>query len=145
MLLNNKGAIAKTVVEEVNRALADHQRVQGLTVRPDEDFPRTNTLKVKKQEVIQRLMQLRAGQGTSVPPVDAMPEATPLYRLAAQVAPRRRRGRDAPTASRRSKHLNRLAVAFRQVPGVLRDEVRLCRLVFRAKVAKSVGKVDFSL
>ena len=39
-------------VSWANGQLAEHQRVQGFTVWPEEDFPRTHTLKVKKNVVI---------------------------------------------------------------------------------------------
>ncbi len=39
---------AADAVAWANGRLAEHQRVRGFTVWPDEDFPRTHTLKVKK-------------------------------------------------------------------------------------------------
>ncbi len=39
---------APDAVAWANGRLAEHQRVRGFTVWPDEDFPRTHTLKVKK-------------------------------------------------------------------------------------------------
>ena len=50
-----EGADAADGAEAVswaNGQLAEHQRVGGFTVWPDEDFPRTHTLKVKKNVVI---------------------------------------------------------------------------------------------
>ena len=45
------GAVAWT-----NGQLAEQQRIRGFTVWPDEDFPRTHTLKVKKQVVIDTVL-----------------------------------------------------------------------------------------
>ena len=36
-------------------SLADHQRVRGHTVWPEDDLPRTHTLKVKKNVVVDRI------------------------------------------------------------------------------------------
>ncbi len=47
---------AREVVAWANGQLAEHQRIRGLTVWPDEDFPRTHTLKVKKQVVIDTIL-----------------------------------------------------------------------------------------
>ena len=40
--------VASDAVAWANGRLAEHQRVRGFTIWPDEDFPRTHTLKVKK-------------------------------------------------------------------------------------------------
>ena len=42
-------------VRETNRLLAPHQQIQGFTVWPEEDFPRTHTLKVKRHELLEML------------------------------------------------------------------------------------------
>ena len=47
-LLMPDAARAPDAVAWANGRLAEHQRVRGFTVWPDEDFPRTHTLKVKK-------------------------------------------------------------------------------------------------
>jgi long-chain acyl-CoA synthetase len=86
VLLKDKTVSPKAILEEVNGALADHQRVQGLTLWPEEDFPRTHTLKIKKHEVIQRLIQMRSGQAPPATPAVAAPQVSALRRLAAQIA-----------------------------------------------------------
>ncbi|MDQ6659990.1 MAG: AMP-binding protein, partial [Chloroflexota bacterium] len=50
---------AKTIVRQANKQLAVHQQIRGFTLWPDEDFPRTHTLKVKRNDVLQRLETLR--------------------------------------------------------------------------------------
>ena len=48
---------AKQAVDWANSQLAEQQRVRGFTVWPDEDFPRTHTLKVKNQVVIDTILR----------------------------------------------------------------------------------------
>ena len=55
-LILESGEDAQEVVTWANQQLAEHQRVRGFTLWPEEDFPRTHTLKVKKQLVIDRLL-----------------------------------------------------------------------------------------
>jgi long-chain acyl-CoA synthetase len=38
-------------IKEANRSLGIHQRVEGWRVWPEADFPRTHTLKVKRDQV----------------------------------------------------------------------------------------------
>ena len=42
-------------VSWTNNHLAEHQRIRGHTVWPEDDLPRTHTLKVKKTVVVDRL------------------------------------------------------------------------------------------
>ena len=46
---------AEPIVSWANAQLAEQQRVRGFTVWPEEDFPRTHTLKVRKLLLIERL------------------------------------------------------------------------------------------
>ena len=46
---------AEPIVAWANDQLAEQQRVRGHTVWPEEDFPRTHTLKVKKPQLIDQL------------------------------------------------------------------------------------------
>ena len=46
---------AELIVAWANGQLAEQQRVRGHTIWPDEDFPRTHTLKVKKPQLIEML------------------------------------------------------------------------------------------
>ena len=41
----------QAAVKAANATLAQHQRVAGFRVWPEDDFPRTHTLKVKRDEV----------------------------------------------------------------------------------------------
>lgn len=55
-----EGVNADSVVKQANARLAPHQYIRGITVWPDKDFPRTHTLKVKKHEVLKRLIEMYA-------------------------------------------------------------------------------------
>ncbi len=55
-LILNDAEDAEPIVAWANGQLAEQQRVRGFTVWPDEDFPRTHTLKVRKPVLIDRLL-----------------------------------------------------------------------------------------
>ena len=59
VLLMEEPAKAKEVIQQANKQLAAHQQVRGFTLWPEADFPRTHTLKVKRQDVLSRLDSLR--------------------------------------------------------------------------------------
>ena len=63
----------REAVDWTNSQLAEQQRVRGFTVWPDEDFPRTHTLKVKNQVVIDTILR-GAEQST---PSSPRPSSTP--------------------------------------------------------------------
>ncbi|MBI4310284.1 MAG: AMP-binding protein, partial [Chloroflexi bacterium] len=86
LLLKEQVVDPRAIVGAANQELADHQRIQGVTVWPDEDFPRTHTLKVKKHEVLQRLAQLQAGMTSAKLPAPAVARVSALFRLAMQIA-----------------------------------------------------------
>ena len=52
-------AVAPEVVAAANARLAPHQQIRGSTVWPDEDLPRTHTLKVRKPDILARLDERR--------------------------------------------------------------------------------------
>lgn len=52
---------AKAIIQQANKQLAPHQQIRGFTLWSGEDFPRTHTLKVKRQEVQQALSSKREG------------------------------------------------------------------------------------
>src|SRR6266480_7399457 len=51
---------AKSAVQQANKQLASQQQIRGFTVWPEEDFPRTHTLKVKRPEVLEKLRAMRS-------------------------------------------------------------------------------------
>jgi len=78
---------AAEAVRETNDRLADHQRIQGYTVWPLDDFPRTHTLKVKKGEVLDYLKGRRDGHTAAVePPPPETPSENPLVGLISELA-----------------------------------------------------------
>ena len=62
VLLMDDSTQAKAVVQQANKQLASHQQIRGFTLWPEEDFPRTHTLKVKRLEVLDKLPAVRAQQ-----------------------------------------------------------------------------------
>ncbi len=53
---------AAAAVREVNRRLAPYQRVRGMTIWPDEDFPRTLTMKPRRPEIEACLKELQTAR-----------------------------------------------------------------------------------
>ena len=85
LIVDGEGS-AKDAVAWANGMLAEHQRVHAFTVWPDEDFPRTHTLKVKKALVLETVM---AGPESPAPrPQQAAPagEQRGVRSLIAEVA-----------------------------------------------------------
>ncbi|HZS00878.1 MAG TPA: AMP-binding protein [Chloroflexota bacterium] len=60
VLLANDAGSAAAAVKAVNRQVNIHQRVRGSTLWPDEDFPRTLTLKARRADIEARLRALQA-------------------------------------------------------------------------------------
>ena len=87
-LLLDDGADADNAVRSANAVLADHQRIQGFTVWPEEDLPRTHTLKVKKQVVLDHLLRQRGAdreETAATPDLKAAP-LNDVHRIAAMVS-----------------------------------------------------------
>lgn len=66
ILLLDDASKAKAIVQQVNKQLASHQQVRGFTVWPEDDFPRTHTLKVKRQDVLDKLPTIRKKSTSTV-------------------------------------------------------------------------------
>ena len=60
VLLMDEPDQAKSAIQQANKQLASQQQIRGFTVWPDQDFPRTHTLKVKRPEVLERLQSMRS-------------------------------------------------------------------------------------
>jgi long-chain acyl-CoA synthetase len=86
VLLMRDPALAAEALRAANENLADHQRVRGFTVWPEEDFPRTHTLKVKKRDVLDRLGQMADGARADASPAPSPAAAKPIVRLIAELA-----------------------------------------------------------
>ena len=76
---------ADDVVRVANSQLGGHQQIRGFTVWPEEEFPRTPTLKVKKPQMIEWLLAAKADEaapsGTDAPAA----AGSPIERLVAQL------------------------------------------------------------
>ncbi|HLI08751.1 MAG TPA: AMP-binding protein [Ktedonobacteraceae bacterium] len=59
VLLTEKPEMAKEIVRQANKQLAPHQQIRSFSVWPEDEFPRTHTLKVKRQEVLAKLPEVR--------------------------------------------------------------------------------------
>ncbi|MFN0147836.1 MAG: AMP-binding protein, partial [Dehalococcoidia bacterium] len=83
VLLEQSPGDGARAVRDANALLTDRQQVLGFTTWPDEDFPRTHTLKVKRPLVL-AYVQDHASLVLTPPP--AADERDPLLRLVAQCA-----------------------------------------------------------
>ena len=55
----------RDVIDAANQQLAEYQRVRRWVVWPDEDFPRTATLKPRRAEIAHTVLQMVGGTGTT--------------------------------------------------------------------------------
>jgi long-chain acyl-CoA synthetase len=60
LLLDDVEIDPAEIIKRSNQQLSPHQRIRDYTVWPDESFPLTPSLKVKRIDVIERLAELRA-------------------------------------------------------------------------------------
>lgn len=85
LLMREGESAAGDIVEQVNAGLASYQRIQGFTVWPEEDFPRTHTLKVRKHLVLEKLQKDKSSETAPVEQPEApTTQASPLVRLLAR-------------------------------------------------------------
>ena len=88
VLLIDDPAVADAVVRDANSQLGAHQQIRGTTIWPDDDFPRTHTLKVKKRLILDRLAELEEGSATAHTPPTSAPTvgASNVLTIVASVA-----------------------------------------------------------
>jgi long-chain acyl-CoA synthetase len=67
VLLLDDAGVAPDVVAGANVRLAPHQQIRGSTVWPDEDLPRTHTLKVRKPDILARLDEVARPASAPIP------------------------------------------------------------------------------
>jgi long-chain acyl-CoA synthetase len=81
VLLESQPGAAAAAVRAANAELSDRQQVPGFSTWPDEDFPRTHTLKVRRP-LVQAWAEGQEAEHRV--PVQAVAETDPLLRLVAQ-------------------------------------------------------------
>jgi long-chain acyl-CoA synthetase len=74
---------AAALVRRANERLAPHQQIQGFTVWPHGDFPRTHTFKVRKGEIARILT---TGEAPAESPALPTPGASPVLRLVMSIS-----------------------------------------------------------
>lgn len=82
ILRDQQDASASAIIEQANGHLATYQHITGYSVWPDEDFPRSITRKVKREQVLKAVLEQASitGQG----PNKYQP-VTPLFNLLAHI------------------------------------------------------------
>jgi long-chain acyl-CoA synthetase len=71
------------IIQQANARLAAHQRIRGFSIWPQEDFPLTHTLKVKKHEVARAIRE--QADHKSEPQPEEQPEETADDRTGARL------------------------------------------------------------
>ncbi len=79
-------AIVASIVRDANTRLSGSQQIRGWTVWPEDQFPTTPTQKVKKREVVERLLVMGKGDPAPRPASAVVRELTEVERVLAQVA-----------------------------------------------------------
>jgi long-chain acyl-CoA synthetase len=87
LLLRDDRADADAIVKRANQTLSSFQQVRRWSIWPDEDFPRTPTLKIRKPLVMERLKaeerkssgaEVQRGGGAEVTDISPLSSAPPL-------------------------------------------------------------------
>lgn len=113
----------EAVIRSANRELGGHQQIRSHSIWPDDDFPRTHTLKVKKRVILDRLDREGAAPEApraSAPASDAGP-VDPLVELVASIA-NVPASEVAPTACL-SSDLNLDSISRVELLGVIEEEL----------------------
>jgi long-chain acyl-CoA synthetase len=123
VLLTDDASVAEAVVRDANARLAGHQQIRGWSVWPEEDFPRTPSMKVKKRLVLAALEQ---GNGAE----PSMSPASPARARSPRRPRRPRRSRPSPGLSPRWPRCRRRrscrARAWRPISGSIRWAASSC-------------------
>lgn len=87
LLLDGTASNPRDLIQAANTRLAAHQQIQGHSVWPEPDFPRTHTMKVRKHELLNALLDQRETVERAPAPAPADgPDVTPIRRLIAQAS-----------------------------------------------------------
>jgi long-chain acyl-CoA synthetase len=87
LICQSESEDVRALVRRANLQLASQQQIQDFSLWPDQEFPKTHTLKVKKQEVLQGILAAQTdlpltGPGTA----PRTREESPLWRVVANLA-----------------------------------------------------------
>lgn len=74
------------IVRETNGKLSSAQQIRGWTLWPDPEFPTTPTQKVKKREVVERVLAMGRGEPQPRPTAAVARELSAVEKLVAQAA-----------------------------------------------------------
>ncbi len=86
LLLGSEMKKSEEVIEEANKNLASYQQINGWSIWPEEDFPRSATRKVKKEEVISWLKaKATPKEGEPHPEISGREGKTPLMHILAEI------------------------------------------------------------
>jgi long-chain acyl-CoA synthetase len=136
LLGDRDGVDPDAVVRDANATLGGHQQIRSASIWPDDDFPRTHTLKIKKRLVLERLaadpvsassVSPRApvatttaptGDGKPPPTADSLEGFIGLVAAAAGVTPE-----SVTSESRLSSDLNMDSLARIELLGVIEEEL----------------------
>ena len=80
-------ATVEQIVRDANAKLSSSQQIRGWTIWQDPEFPTTPTQKVKKREIVERLLATdRGGAGPAAPGAGSARELSEVERIVMQVA-----------------------------------------------------------
>jgi long-chain acyl-CoA synthetase len=80
-------ATVESIVRDSNSKLSSSQQIRGWTIWPDAEFPTTPTQKVKKREVIERVLAMGKGEPEAAPAAaQAGRQLSDVERIVGQVA-----------------------------------------------------------
>ena len=80
-------AVVEQIVRDANVKLSSSQQIRGWTIWPEADFPTTPTQKVKKREVIERVLAMARGGVETVPAASGSTRVlTDVERIVSQIA-----------------------------------------------------------
>ncbi|HEV8468917.1 MAG TPA: 1-acyl-sn-glycerol-3-phosphate acyltransferase, partial [Candidatus Limnocylindria bacterium] len=79
-------ATVEAIVRDANAKLSSSQQVRGWTIWPDPEFPTTPTQKVKKREIVERLLAIGRGEPEPVAATGSARELSEVERIVMQVA-----------------------------------------------------------
>jgi len=78
LILDENSPGVEQIIKQANARLAPHQHVRDYTIWPEKELPRTYTLKVKKHEVLAKLLEMRRPPEPAVTPAEVPAESTPV-------------------------------------------------------------------